>query len=496
MRRVHLLAFLAGVLLFVVMLLSSAGHAGTYCNAGTTSTGPASCISGGDNVGGTPFDICAFAQSTQSYTGAWEPMCAIRKASGTSGTWQLAVRIQSGSYIPGDNYVVKNTDGDDCYNTAWSTASTTTWSYPGDLACSPCPEPMEWNSDTFACEEPDCDEGDFFDPNINACRIQCDVGDFYNYAASSCREQCKVGEYLNATTRDWAPPPAGSIGYVNGCRVAANSICQPDTTGASPTGATCTTWYEYDHEEPEDPITQEEGSGYTGEVAGGTTAYDDIEFEELVSGETTPLAMGSVHYVCEDGVHFAVLVIDGHEEERQEMLGGCTEIGEVPSSSYTLTALRTDIQETTEAVEGVQESIDTQGGVLEDIQNGIGELMAMMSGDEGGGGGGGGSDTTVYDPEVHGELELPEGGDGYDVRYPGGVGEAMEDIDEPGDFASYFEGLSLNFGSGDVPECLSWTFVAPFVGEFDFTPPCEIWNWIAALLLSLATFTAWRIIFG
>lgn len=515
MDRARFLAVLTGVLALLVIWMCTAQAAYTVAYNGSEDSE-------------TLYDACEWVRGQSNAHSGWHVVgpCKVWKH-GATNTWTIGFERTGGGWNGNATASPSGSpSGNTCLNALWSGASSTPGAYgAGDLACEVCPEGTEWDDDPGQCVAPDpedCDEGEVFDENLDACRADCESPSFFHYSTNSCQAQCPVGKspthYVLSNK-----PEIGFTGLstVNGCKVEQHFYCMADVgdpphyTGEYFTGKVCASWWEYNTELNVEFISQAEyeletgSSGYyegdTGEpniVGAATPDGVTINVEELATAPDEAVEIVAAHTLCAGGVQRIVITVDGTPDE-VIFLGAC------PSQNQDFTNPGPSTNEYNARLESKVDDIKTEQteqttvldaikDLAEDIKAQTTEMMTAMSGGEGGGGGLGGLFDANQDltEEEEAELDLPDGPEPYERRFPGGVSEAMDSIDEPGAFAHYFDGLELSFGSGDVPECLSFEFTLPFVGTVPFTPYCEMWDIIAACLMSLGIFAAWRIVFG
>ena len=414
----------------------------------------------------------------------------------------------------------------------WATWASTNHAYTNTppAGCDICPSPEEWNSSTHACEMPDCDSGEIWDDDIDACRAECSGSNFYHYTSSSCKPQCPVGDTskYRVITNKPLPlllsegPPA-----MQGCSVETHFWKLQDVkvppanegywSGAEYTGEIYFYWWTYDAEIPVTLVSQAEweaatgGAGYyTGEDVEERTGFNEtaVALDANQSDLSAAAVLVAMHAICEGGLKSVKVSVSGGADETV-YLGPCVE----PDQEFTSPAPSTDaVQARVEQkVDDIKNKQDTDSGVLaavknlgDEIKEGLQSLRTAMA-MEGEGEGGG------VDPGCVGEACGIDGGsygdpaessDLYERQHPGGLGDVTEDVPDvevgSSQFTGFFNDLQPTWPS-EVPECLAWDFQVPtFSAEMldvHMEPPCMVWDAMKLLLMGLTLAGAWSLIF-
>jgi hypothetical protein len=456
----------------------------------------------------TPFEYCAaYATWDPSLTAAQSRVCYVKKNS-SSDTRVCFAAQSNNNCAKATGLFVPNRGGQPCFEATWSATPNGGLILPGANGCSPCVSPFVWDSASVTCKQPECSEGMVWDGAVNECRLLCDEyeGIFYHYSTKSCKPECPVGQnsVIGDKTNKRLSTQEGDEFKLSGCMVRAHMMCQPDTLNE--TGLSCLYWWEYIEEIPEtiemQIIYEEDSSGYyEGEQSSpemNATMAERVAATEgepmlLVDPSTGPIAIPQVYYKCQEGKHYAVMTINGSAVDFN-MLGSCNQADDLPEGDYSHSDLANRIQDTKEAISDMAANQTAASGVLQQIGDGIaglGDKIDALAASLGGGGGGDGEDPG--EGEGDGDFEGPGTGDAYEREHDG-----VGDVIGSGDFGStqlgqYLHGLIPDLGAG-ADECISWDLHAPFVGEFVFEPPCQLWNVLAAMVMAFAAFIAWSIV--
>lgn len=440
------------------------------------------------------------------------PLCSFQATipGSISGQHYLA-SYKSNSGAPAHDWpIIAITGGDPCWSAARSAGGNGYVIGLAPAGCNVCVEPEVWDDVAKRCVAPDCDDGEIWDDEISACRAECSSEDeYYHYASSSCVAKCPTG--LSSPHRPISNKPTiGTLvtSTVNGCPVDHHYYCVPDVSpggyyhGDQYTGKVCINWFTYKQEMVEyDVISQEQYcaetgacEGYLGEpepaVISGFADDAALAAEFIRFAETAAINIEETKFLCLAGVYRLITTINGTVDD-VEFFGACSKQDEDftppgPSQNEYDARLEAKVDDIKQKADDSKTILDAIKDLADDIKGMTTQVASSLGITTGEG----------EDPGEGGEFEGPEG-DSYEVRYPGGVGDAMDDVGfSAGPLGALKDAALLDLVGVDYVACPSWTFVAPFIGEFEFNPPCQIWDLLAAMVLVMATLGAWVIIFG
>lgn len=493
---------IARVLLWcVVLLCCQNAFAGSY----QTSTAVTRCGNDDSQVisAATPFLV---AEAAADYFASGPGPCdtAIRnprvgRQGGGAGTWRISTHSISGG-SPFNAYGITVVTPDSCWEAAKPDFVLNALYDPGSLPpsaalCQVCPEGEEWNEEEAQCEPPDCEEGEIHDDEIDACRQQCEENEVYLYESQTCKLQCQPGKtsaygYLGNRSLD----VEGEVFTVNGCPATAHVQCAADTEGyigqtfgaQHITGQMCLITFSYTEEIEqtvefqvvyEDELAGE--FGYSGEGAGEASLDGEVEeptvaeWHDLTEGGLEPFSIGNRKYVCRNGTAAWVYEVDGVEGEI-EVVGAC------PTDNEELDTAASSPQAIAPQLQGLAEGQEEQTGILAEIQGAIASL---------------GGEESPFNIEW-GEFTAPEGEPGYERQHEDGLSDVLgEDDLSDTELSEALDSAVPDFSAITAPACFAWEFETMFTGPFTFEPPCFMWDVLANLVLAMAAFIAWQIIF-
>jgi hypothetical protein len=398
------------------------------------------------------------------------------------------------------------------------------------------------NEATGQCEQPECEEGEIWDEDIQACRAECSEEEFFHYETQSCQKQCPVGKEATAQVVSNAPlrpstgPGATQIPTINGCAAEHHFKCIPDETrdgggyysGADYTGRVCLNWWTYYEAWPVEMISQAEyeeqtggAAGYTGESASPAVTGMDLDSnagqQDVYAEGDDAIDITSVSTLCLAGTKRMTFMVNG-SLEHVVFLGPCAEPDEDvpapgPTGDAALARVESKVDTANVALQAAADQQDTDSAKLDALQTTGDEIKALAealgtsmenvqeaienlssgSGEETCEGEGcqidGGAFPTVNPEELY-EKKYENAGEG--IAEVAGAAGALNAESQLHQFMTDLQPVWPT----TVPECLSWSIVAPVVGTVEVQPPCFMWDLLAAFTRLIAVITAWGMLFG